>query len=292
MRIALATCAPLADGVPDDRLLLDALRERGADARFAVWSDAAIDWAGYGRVVIRSTWDYTRRRDEFLAWADAVGDRLRNPPAVVRWNSDKRYLGDLVAAGVPVVPTTFAGPDDPEPPLDGEVVVKPTISAGARDTGRFGPASHDAARALLARLRGQGRTAMVQPYLSTVDQDGETALVFVAGELSHALRKRAVLAPDQEAPLRDDAVGAAEVMWRDDLVDAARANGAELAAAEAVLRFLGHRFGEAPLYMRVDLLADPSGQPVVLEIESVEPALYLSTAPGAAERLADAVATT
>jgi hypothetical protein len=190
-----------------------------------------------------------------------------------------------------VVHTTFVAPGDPEPSLAGEVVVKPTISAGARDTGRFGAEAHQAAAELLARLRADGRTAMVQPYLGAVDDRGETALVFFAGELSHVLRKRAVLRPDEEAPLRDDAIGSAEVMWRDDLVRAGEAGEDEITVAEGVLGSLLERFGHPPLYLRVDLLNDPGRGPVVLETEAVEPALYLSTAPGAAERLADAVVT-
>jgi glutathione synthase/RimK-type ligase-like ATP-grasp enzyme len=289
VRVALATCAPLAAGAPDDRLLAEALRRRDVSTAFEVWNDPSVDWPGYDLVVIRSTWDYTRRRDDFLAWADALGERLRNPPALVRWNSDKRYLAELEAAGVPVVPTAFAGPDSPEPTLEGELVVKPTISAGARDTGRFGPGSHAAARELLDRLRAAGRTAMVQPYLGAVDEHGETALVFFAGEPSHVLRKRALLEPDREAPLRDDAIGSAEAMWRDDLVEAGQAGAAERSLGQAVLRHLEGRFGTPPLYLRVDLLAGPDG-PVVLEVEAVEPALYLSTSAGAADRLAEAIA--
>jgi O-ureido-D-serine cyclo-ligase len=129
----------------------------------------------------------------------------------------------------------------------------------------------------------------VQPYLGAVDEHGETALVFFAGEPSHVLRKRAVLGPDGEAPLRDDAIGSAEAMWRHDLVEAGQAGAAERQVGEAVLRHLEGRFGRPPLYLRVDLLAGPDG-PVVLEVEAVEPALYLSTAPGAAGRLAEAIA--
>ena len=105
MRIGLATCAALPDGWHDDHRLAAALREGDADCRFAVWDDPAVDWDRFDLVLIRSTWDYTERRDEFVSWAEAVGERLRNPPAVVRWNSDKHYLADLEAAGLPVVPT-------------------------------------------------------------------------------------------------------------------------------------------------------------------------------------------
>jgi hypothetical protein len=253
------------------------------------WDDASADWDAFDAVIVRSTFDYSRRRDEFLAWADALDGRLRNPPAVLRWNSDKRYLSDLASAGLPVVPTIFVSPGDGQPPLEGEVVVKPTVSAGARDTGRFAPGAHDTARALLVDITRSGRVAMVQPYLSAVDEHGETALVFVAGQLSHVLRKRAVLAPDEVAPARDDEIGAAEVMYDEDLVHAGDATGAERELASAIVAAVAERFGEPPLYARVDLLAGDDGAPELLELELVEPALYLAEAPGAAQRLAAAI---
>ncbi len=103
-----------------------------------------------------------------------------------------------------MVSTEFVGPGDPLPELDGEVVVKPTISAGARDTGRFSACAHAGALALVARLREEGRTAMVQPYLPAVEEHGETAIVFIGGEISHVLRKGAVLGADEEAPIREE----------------------------------------------------------------------------------------
>ena len=164
-------------------------------------------------MVIRSTWDYARRRDEFLRWCESVGERLHNRAALVRWNTDKRYLGDLADAGVPVVETRYVEPGEPMPELEGEIVVKPNVSAGGRDTGRFGPAAHDEARELIAAIQASGRTAMVQPYQPTVDAVGETAVLCIDGEPAHALRKRAVLRPDEVAPVRDDGVGAAEIMY-------------------------------------------------------------------------------
>ncbi len=195
LNVALATCAAMPDGFAADRGLKTELEAAGARAEYVSWDDASADWDAFDAVVVRSTFDYSRRRDEFLAWADALDGRLRNPPAVLRWNSDKRYLSDLASAGLPVVPTIFVSPGDGQPPLEGEVVVKPAVSAGGRDTGRFAPGAHDTARALLVDITRSGRVAMVQPYLPAVDEHGETALVFVAGELSHVLHKRAVLAP-------------------------------------------------------------------------------------------------
>src|SRR5205085_4731878 len=121
------------------------------------------------------------------------------------------------------------------PALDGEVVVKPTVSAGARDTGRFAPASHDGARDLVVHITEGGRVAMVQPFLPAVDERGETAVVFVDGEVSHVLRKRAVLRPDEVAPVREDGVGAAEAMYDEDLVRTGEATEAEIALAERII---------------------------------------------------------
>jgi hypothetical protein len=289
MQIALATCNAVPPQFDDDELLAEALRDRGAEAEFVEWTDSEADWTSFDRVVIRSTWDYTHRREEFLGWADSLGGRLRNVPEMVRWNSDKRYVADLAEAGLPVVPTRYVEPGEPVPELEGEIAVKPTISAGGRDTGRFGPAAHDAARALIERICADGRTAMVQPYLDRVDHDGETALVFVGGRLGHVLAKRAVLAPDEVAPVRDDALGAAEVMYDPSLVTIGSAGDDEVELGREVLSHLGRRFGAEPLIARVDLVRDDSGSPVLLELEAVEPNLYLRQAPQTAELLADAV---
>jgi hypothetical protein len=287
--VALVTCAPLSEGRHDEHLLAAELGRLGARARIPVWDDPGVDWDGFDLVVIRSTWDYTQRRDEFVAWAEARGERLRNTPAVVRWNSEKRYLGELASAGLPVTPTVFVEPGDGHVELSGEVVVKPTVSAGGRHAGRFGPAAHDEAHALIGRLLAEGRTAMVQPYLGAVDERGETALVYLAGELSHVLNKGAVLRPDEEAPLSDHPLAPAAVMWDEDLVGAGSASHAEVRAAEAVLGHVAERFGGYPLYARVDLLAGDGGEPVLGELELVEPNFYLETAPHAAGRFAQAI---
>ena len=290
VRVALATFAGLPDGWPDDHLLARELEARDASVEFRSWDDRSVDWDRFARVVVRSTWDYTRRRNEFLGWAEAIGDRkLHNAPQVLRWNSDKSYLADLREARIPVIATTLVRPSDPVPALDGEVVVKPTISAGARDTGRFSPRSHDPARRLLGRLRESGRTAMVQPYAAEVDTAGETAVVFFGGVESHVLRKRPVLEPDEEAPTRDDAIGTAEAMFRDDLVTSGTATGEERRLAAAVLSYLKQRFGSTPLYARVDLVPDSHGRPMLMELEAVEPNFYLATAPGSAQRLASLI---
>lgn len=280
MRVAFATCASVPHGWPDDA---PAAALVGADVR--VWDDPAVDWAAYDRVVVRSTWDYMDRLDAFLAWCDAVGPgRLRNDPALVAFALDKRYLAEL---SVPTVPTTFAAAGERPPALSGEVVVKPNVSAGARDTGRFGAGTHAQAHALIERIHASGRVALVQPYQPAVDARGETALVYFHGTLSHVLRKRALLAPDEVAPTAQDGLGEAAAM-AEDLVVAATASAAERALGEQVLAAVAARFGQ-PLYARVDLVPGPDGAPLLLELEVAEPVLFLAAAPGAAERFAAAI---
>lgn len=281
MRVAFATCSAFPDGWTDDHAAAHLL-----GAEFRVWDDPNVGWAQFDRVVIRSAWDYTARVDAFLAWCASVGPRrLRNAPGLVAFNADKRYLAEL---SVPTVPTLFVAPGDARPSLMGEVVVKPNVSAGARDTGRFGPAAHAEAHAHVARIQCSGRVALVQPYMVAVDEHGETSLVFLGGRLSHVLRKAAVLAPDEVAPLADGEDAPAAVMLRDDLVTAGIASPAERALADRLIAEISARFGP-PLYARVDLVMDPEGEPALLELEVIEPELYLVTAPGASERMAAAV---
>jgi hypothetical protein len=280
VRIAFATCPDLPDGWVDDH---EAARLAGAE--FVAWDDPGVDWEAYDRVILRSVWDYSRRIEEFLGWCAAVGPgRLRNQPDLVAFDADKRYLGEL---GVRIAPTTFVGPDDPLPTLEGEVVVKPNVSAGARSTGRFAPPTHAEALALVERIRESGRTAIVQGYLEDVDRNGETALVFIAGELSHVLGKRAVLRAEGEAPLGDGPLQSAAVMFEDDLVIAGQADEAQRDFADEVMAAVTARF-DTPLYARVDIAAGADGRPVLMELEAIEPNLYLATAPGAAERFARA----
>jgi hypothetical protein len=279
MRVAFATCSAMPDGWIDDR---EAARLLEAD--FRVWDDAAVDWYVYDRVVLRSVWDYSWRLDEFLAWCHDVGPaRLRNPPKLVEFNADKRYLADI---SVPSVPTRFIVPGDELPRLDGELVVKPSTSAGARHTGRF--ASPAGAIALIEEIHASGRVALVQPYLPAVDRVGETSVVYIGGETSHVLCKRAVLRGEGIAPVAEGELGVAAAMLEDDLVVAGTADAAQLSLANAAHAELSSRFG-VPVYARVDLVHDRDGKPVVSELEVIEPSLYLSTAPGASARLAAAL---
>jgi hypothetical protein len=287
VRIAIASFVDMPPEFRDDERLARALRERGAQAAIEAWDDPEVDWEGFDSVIIRSTWDYARRRDEFLDWVDRIGDCLHNAPALVRWNSDKRYLGDLADDGIRVVETRFLEPGDPPPHLDGEVVVKPNVSAGGRDTGRFGPRTHGLARELIASIHASGRMAMVQPYEGSVDGAGETAVVCIDGEPAHALRKGPVLRPDEVAPVRGD--GAAEVMYDPELVGPTEATEAELANARAIVARIAERFDYLPLYARVDTIPGGNGEPVLLELEAIEPSFYLDQVPETTAVVADAI---
>ncbi len=291
MRVAIATFTPMPPEFTDDERLADALGALGAEVARVPWDEPGAEWASYDVAVIRSTWDYAQRRDEFVAWAESVGPRLHNSPEVVRWNSDKRYIGDLAAAGIRVVETTYVAPGDPPPDLAGEVVVKPTISAGAKDSGRFSERAYDQAHTLIELIHSSGRTAMIQPYQHAVDSMGETAIVLLDGEPSHVLRKHAVLRPDEVAPVRaGDAVAAAEVMYDPELVVAGEATEAEFEFARELVEHVNERFGYMPLYCRVDMVSGAEGLPVLMELEAIEPNLYLDQAPGSAERVATAIA--
>ena len=269
-RIALATCAAFPDGDPDDALLTAALPE----AEFAVWDDPAVDWSLFDLVVVRSTWDYQGRRDAFLAWARSV-PRIVNPLAVLAWNTDKRYLGELPGA----VHTDYLAPGAAFAAPTGEYVVKPTVSAGSRDTARFAPGDDTRGAALVGRIHAAGKTAMVQPYLHAVDGDGETALMFFEGEFSHAVRKGPILVPGADP--HDDVFAAEDITPRDPA-------DAERVLAERVVAHVRDRFGGDLAYTRVDLVPGPDG-PQLLELELAEPSLFFAEGEGAAERFAAAL---
>jgi hypothetical protein len=281
--VAVVT-ASVARGLDDDLSpLADALGRRGIAHELVDWDDPAVDWSAFGLAVVRSVWDYPRRRDELLAWADrvAVATPLLNAPAVLRWSSDKRYLGDLAARGVPVVPTAFAEPGAAMawPDAD-EVVVKPVVSAGSLDTERY-PASRRAdAEAHVARLHAEGRAAMAQPYMAAVESSGETAMVHLGGAFSHAVRKGPMLVPGLEV--------VAGLFVEEDIAPASPSAGHHAVAASA-LRAVPGGAGDL-LYARADLVPGPGGEPVVIELELLEPSLFLAHARGAADRLADAIA--
>lgn len=277
--IATASVLPLPD--PDEPALLEALRARGADVRVLAWDDDHAPFEEADVVVVRSTWNYVPRRDAFVAWAERVGraTRLWNPAPVLRDNTDKIYLRDLAARGVPVVPTAFLAPGERvDLAADlarrgwDDVVIKPRVSAGSFATERFGPADGErAARFLAAHLAE--RPMMVQPYQDSVEGWGERSLVWIDGAFTHATRKSPRFA---EGPL--GVSGALPIE------DDERALGERALAAVA-----GPDPRRALLYARVDVVRGGDGAPQIMEIELCEPYLMLDRCPAALERLADAI---
>jgi glutathione synthase/RimK-type ligase-like ATP-grasp enzyme len=180
VRVAFATCSLVPDRWPDDFEAAALL-----DADFLSWDDPAADWGRYDRVLLRSVFNYTHRVEDFLAWCSALGaGRVLNPPELVRFNAE-RYLAQLAG---PTVPTTFVGNSADLPEWDEEIVVKPNISSGARDTGRFSQRKRADAAALVDRIRESGRVALVQPYLASVGRTlrVSTTTVSVRASLSGA----------------------------------------------------------------------------------------------------------
>lgn len=295
-QVLLATAEGSWDIDEDAGALTSALDARGIPNAPAVWNDPSVRWGAAELVVVRSTWDYAPRRDEFVAWAHGVQrvTRLANPVQVIRWNTDKAYLDELAGAGFPVVPTEFVAPGRGnrlpavlEAMADrGEFVVKPSISAGSRDTGRFRSDEMDRALHLADSISSGGRTVMVQPYLASVDSDGETGLVYFDGKFSHAFNKARMLTPgaDPEPGL-----------YAPERINPSDTDNRQHRLAEGLLEFVGARFGDALgdsplLYARVDMVAGDDGRPVLMELELTEPSWFLATDPASPGRAAAAIA--
>lgn len=261
-RIVLASCSALPASDGDDDGLVEALGARGLHARWLPWDDPATAEADL--VILRATWDYIDRLDEFLAWSRRMREVL-NGPAVIAWNTDKHYLLDLGARGVPIVPTRIFGAGESVEIPAGEVVVKPAIGMGSVGAERFTDSGAAAAHAAALQARG---AVVVQPYDPRIEA-GETALVFLGGTQSHAFTKGPML-PAEGAPAFDESgtfaaetLSAAEPDF--ELWDAGYA--ALAAAADAI----GIEATDL-LYARVDLIGGRD-DPRVLEVELVEPSL-------------------
>jgi O-ureido-D-serine cyclo-ligase len=287
-RIALITAAAARNLDDDLPPLTAALREAGADASIVDWHDETVDWPRFDLALLRSTWDYTERPAEFLAWIDraASATTVANPPAVVRWNSDKHYLADLERANLPIVSSTFVEPgEDPRTALsrfaercEREFVVKPAVGAGSRDARRYAREELDAAVEHARRLLDANRSVLLQPYLDHVDVAGETALIFFEGAFSHAIRKGPLLRRGED-PTR--------ALFATEHITPREPDAAEIDVAKRTLAV--NPFSKPLLYARVDLIRDDTGAPCVLELELTEPSLFFAHAPGSARRFARAI---
>ncbi len=277
-RVAFATCEPRQPMWEDDLLAAAVMEDAGVEVESVAWDRPGTDWASFDRVVVRSTWDYSTRLEEFLGWADSVGDRLRNSPEVIRWNADKRYLAELDGAGFPVPPTLLVAPGGRIPDLDGEFVIKPLVGAGARDTGRFGPESEPAAIELLAGLAERDQIAMVQPWIEEIEREGETSIVVIGGQVAWAVNKGSFLAPDSVVPA--DPEGTAAAGRDEQLVRLVESRPDQVELAHRVVAWVSSRFGSTPLFARVDMVSTAAAGSVLIELELIEPSLYLGLAAG------------
>ena len=291
-RFALVSSVKDLPNDDDMPLLAAACRELGLLFDVASWDDRSVEWSRYDHVVLRSTWDYIDRRDEFLAWCERVDSvtRLVNPLAVARWVTDKHYLADLQARGVPVVPSRFI-----EPSTDlaaawreasegfarrGDLVVKPTVGSYSRDVKRFNGGQASAAVDHIGAILAGGRSVIVQPYLASVDDVGETNMTFFHEEYSHAIRKCALL-------LEDGSVKGPT----NDMRTVHEPQVEERALAVAILKAARDHLGiaEPLLCARVDLIRDHDGVPRLLELDLCEPSLSLPLVERGASRFARAL---
>jgi len=275
--VALVTCLSMPEPDLDEPVLLSAVRARGLDATMVPWDDESVDYSAFDLVVVRSAWNYLHRPEAFHAWADRVSaqTKLRNDARTIRWNTDKIYLGELEQRGVRVVPTAFVdrGAVTSLASLMDErgwdrVVVKPRISAGSFETYAF--RRSEVTDGVLAHCCAD-RDVMVQPYVASVDGYGERSLVFVDGVCSHAVRKSPRFAGGEEhvdaVPIQDD----------------------EHAFAQDLLAKLPDSLSGDLLYARVDLARDSANAPMLMELELVEPSLFLLQGPAALARLVAAI---
>jgi glutathione synthase/RimK-type ligase-like ATP-grasp enzyme len=292
-RVALITYSGVPALTTDDRLLRDALVARGAEVEARPW-DARADWSSYHRMVLRSCWNFHHRPAEFLLWVNEVRENheglLRNSPALVQWSVDKRYLMDLDAHGIAIVPTIWVSEVEGEaaPNLDALLaaqgwnegaVVKPAISATAHQTWLVPPQGAPEHQTRFESLLASSPSGvMVQPFLPEI-REGEWSLVFLGAEFSHAVVKRPA---DGEFRVQHDFGGTVERREPgDSLIEDARA------VLEAAARATGTRVEEI-LYARVDGVVRDGGL-LLMELEVIEPGLFFSHAPGAAARMAELI---
>jgi glutathione synthase/RimK-type ligase-like ATP-grasp enzyme/gamma-glutamylcyclotransferase (GGCT)/AIG2-like uncharacterized protein YtfP len=281
-RLALATSFDHPSIQPDDAHLATSLERLGIQPIVCMWNDPAVDWSSFDAVLIRTIWDYFKHHAAFLDWLDRL-DRLGvptiNDSALLRWNSDKRYLLELARHDVAVIPTRLARaaelPDVLATMPAQQVVIKPAVSGGAWHTlrGRVGDAAFAAAVAQLPRELDY----LVQPFVSEIVSDGEWSLLYFGGEFSHAVIKRPAAG---DYRVQGEHGGSAEP---------ARPEPATLAAADRALAAVADIGHADHAYVRVDGVIS-AGRFLVMELELIEPFLHLAGQPEAAERFAGQLA--
>lgn len=280
--VAFVTFERFPELTPDDRLAAAALRAAGIAVEPILW-DADTDWSRFAAVILRSTWDYHHRLDEFRAWLDALdaaGARVLNPTEILRWNMDKLYLQELQAAGFAVTPSVWL-PRGAKVRLADiltqkgwtRAVVKPTVSAGADDTFMVLAEDVEDRQADLAALLTR-KAVVVQQFMTELQTEGEWSLMFFNKGYSHAV-------------LKQPGEGDFRVQRHYGGRDLAAQPPQELVAqAQAIVEDIDSDL----LYARVDGVAQDDTF-VLMELELIEPVLYFGMAEGVAERFAQAMAT-
>jgi glutathione synthase/RimK-type ligase-like ATP-grasp enzyme len=272
----------LANILRDDDLLIGALARQGLSAVRVDWARDDVDWSAFRTAVFRTTWDYFDRFADFMAWLERVEPltRLCNSAAIVRWNLDKHYLRDLAAGGVPVVPSRFLERGQPASLADlldetgwSEAVIKPCVSGAARHTYRVNRSTAAAVQQVLDQLLAC-ESFLLQPFVADVVTTGEDTLVAIAGRVTHGLRKKANAG---DFRVQDDHGGTVHPL--EPSVEQVEFAERALAACD-----------EVPAYGRVDLVRLDDGSLAVMELELVEPELWLRLHPPAAEAMATAIA--
>lgn len=280
MTVFIATIRPLPEPDHDEPLLLEALAKAGVDARLVGWRDKKADWASADLVVVRSTWDYFVDRENFVRWAEAVDQvtTLLNPAEVIRWNTHKEYLVDLAHQGLAVTPTQLLRRGDSASLAElmadagwDTVVIKPAVSAGSYLTMKVGADNREAGQKHLDRMLS-ARDVLFQRYLSSVEGYGERALVWIDGALRHAVRKTPRFLGDAES-----------------VSEAQEISPAEAELAEATLNALPNNQRDTLLYARIDVAPGPDGTPMLMEVELVEPSLFLKQNPAALAAMVEGI---
>ena len=250
----------------DETAVVAALSLAGCAVEIVNWDDKTVNWSKFDRVVLRSAWDYPERLTEFLTWLDHVAtvSDVVNSPAIVQWNLDKNYLSELAEANISITPTVFVQPNSAATFPDGEFVVKPAVGAGSRDAASYSGDQHEIANIHIARLHAIGQTVLIQPLLKSVAQDGEWPLVFFNGKFSHAANKRVTL----------PRAGTVDDLFAAETNTAHIATVPQIKVAQAAIDLVSNKFGP-PTYGRVDLVRDDQNNFCVLELELIEPSLFL-----------------
>lgn len=283
-RIAFVTYRQSPSITPDDALLFKPLADRGMKLLAAAWDDPTVRWTDFQAVILRSTWDYYLHWPEFMAWLtqlESQGVNLWNPPSLVRWNSQKKYLLELAQLGLPIVPSLLAEPDSP---LDiaqaveergwQEVVVKPAVGAAGHQVMKLGVNQLD-------RIPKWRETVplLIQPFLSEVVKEGEWSLIFFRQWNGDVAFSHAVLKRPAQGEMR---VQARYGGTNHQMTPSATLIQKATRVVEAIQ--------EEWLYARVDGVWS-GGELLLMELEMIEPLLFLQYHPQAPERFAQAIAT-